>query len=1008
MSKQLFLVVALVCTVSFLSAQNVFDPSDSITTYNGSSPVGSVTNPGVPPNLVMSKWVRSQKVSWTTTNFKSYIWNGMQFRIRFPNNYNPANPGKYPVIIFFHGGGEIGNVYDNESQLIWGAQLFEQRINNGEWNGFLLFPQETSIGWNDYQFSRINSVLDTLQKYNNADPDRVIAMGLSAGGYGALAYASQYPKRVAVSLSSSPMQAASLTSTIGNWLHVPIWIANGGTDINPDPGSIQGFYTGVRNAGGNIYQTYFANSGHNTWTDMWTLKNSSGAYITDVYWANAHKAQPLVYFQNQQFCGGAPIAARMGITPGYYAYEWQQNGATIPGANGNEYTATQAGQYRVRFMRLAGGTWSAWSPNPVVISTKNCATDTLFTEHFSNDNTYNSTAAYSKSNFTCQNGIMTSGTDQFTQDATGVQGNRFLVNFTYSGSSCTYTAGDMVWSASNAIPVTPNTNYEYSFYTASQNATSPAQLAPTINGTPLISGSVSMTGTGNASWKKFTFAWNSGSATSANIGIINRTVATAGNDFAIDEICFKHLTASLYPACVINSAPANGATLSTQTTATLNWPSSATATTYDVYLWTGATAPLAPVANISGTSYNATGLKMGTLYNWYIAPRNTIGAATGCSTSATTFTTAGESGPLPACAVNLLPANGTVVATQASAALSWGAVANANAYDVYVWTGPGAPAAATAHVTTNSYQANGLAAGTSYSWYIVPGNARGSAKGCADHKATFSTPVSSDTGTGKGTGLKGDYYKNANLDGKIVFSRIDPVVNFNWGTGSPSPLIKPKSFSVRWTGFVQPMYSETYTFYTNADDGARLWVNGRLLGDSWKGHRFFKETSGRITLVAGVKYTIEMEYYEKKDNAIARLSWASASTPKQIIPQHQLFPPVAKEKDDDDKGIHPKPHLDFLDAVLNIKDGLVQTTGIYPNPIVSGQNTTLLINSDKDGTAMVQIISATGNGMISQQVTVRKGINRTQINTASLRAGLYIIYVSSNVNSPATLKLIIN
>jgi len=34
--------------------------------------------------------------------------------------------------------------------------------------------------------------------------------------------------------------------------------------------------------------------------------------------------------------------------------------------------------------------------------------------------------------------------------------------------------------------------------------------------------------------------------------------------------------------------------------------------------------------------------------------------------------------------------------------------------------------------------------------------------------------------------------------------------------------------------------------------------------------------------------------------------------------------------------------------------------------------------------------------------------NLLLVTTASLRAGLYIIYVSSNVNSPATLKLIIN
>ena len=358
---------------------------------------------------------------------------------------------------------KIGNVYDNEDQLVWAAQPFEQRINNGEWNGFMLFPQETSVGWDDNYFGRINGVLDTLQKYNNSDPDRVISMGLSSGGYGAVNYASIYPKRVAACLPSSPASIRTLDGGIPNFIHIPLWMANGGVDVNPDPYSAQAFYFSFRNAGGNMYQTYFVNDAHNTWTDMWNQKNAAGAYITTTYWNNAHKSQPLVYFQNQQFCDSKPIAARMGITAGYAGYEWQLNNATIPGANGNEYTATQAGQYRVRFLRTAGGTWSAWSPNPVVISTKTCTTDTLYAEHFTRDNYYVAEAEYKIGTISCQNGIMTSGTDQFTQDATGVQGNRFLIHYTSGASGCTYAAGDRVWNTYGAVTVTPNTNYEYSF-----------------------------------------------------------------------------------------------------------------------------------------------------------------------------------------------------------------------------------------------------------------------------------------------------------------------------------------------------------------------------------------------------------------------------------------------------------------------------------------------------------------------------------------------------------------
>ncbi|HTE12189.1 MAG TPA: hypothetical protein VK645_14500, partial [Chitinophagaceae bacterium] len=94
MFKSLLIFVAVLCCCSVINAQNVFNPADPIVTYNGSAAAGSSTNPNLPPWYVMSKWVRTSKMSWSTTNFKCYIWNGMPFRLRFPKNYNPANATK--------------------------------------------------------------------------------------------------------------------------------------------------------------------------------------------------------------------------------------------------------------------------------------------------------------------------------------------------------------------------------------------------------------------------------------------------------------------------------------------------------------------------------------------------------------------------------------------------------------------------------------------------------------------------------------------------------------------------------------------------------------------------------------------------------------------------------------------------------------------------------------------------------------------------------------------------
>src|SRR6185436_18128129 len=83
-----------------------------------------------------------------------------------------------------------------------------------------------------------------------------------------------------------------------------------------------------------------------------------------------------------------------------------------------------------------------------------------------------------------------------------------------------------------------------------------------------------------------------------------------------------------------------------------------------------------------------------------------------------------------------------------------------------------------------------------------------------------------DTASPGGTGLAATYVDTATLTGASV-SRVDPTIDFVWGTGSPAAGIAADTFSARWTGEIMPQFSQTYTFYTVSDDGVRLWVNGQ-------------------------------------------------------------------------------------------------------------------------------------------------------------------------------------
>jgi pimeloyl-ACP methyl ester carboxylesterase len=568
MRTHLLSLLLLMLALSDSYAQDVFDPADVNKEFP--NPL-----PPQPPQNRLAKWYRQKagsRIIWDDTRFKCYIWNGMPFRLRYPKNYNPASSTKYPMILFMHGAGESKpNVYENSDHLFWAAELFDTRIENNEWNGFLLFPHQ-SAGERTYDnshFDRMNSIIDSLEKYEHFDPHQLIVMGLSSGGGGSLAYTNRHPNRTAVCIPSDP---AFPSINVNAVVHIPYWISNSGADDNPRPGEVGNVMASLRNAGADTYQQYYAVGDRFSWVRMWDQTDVNGRPILTDYWKRAHKAQPIVFFGNTRFCADAAVSAKMGITAGFNAYEWQKNTTgtfvNIPGANSNEYTAAEFGAYRVRFKQTASSQWSVYSPQPIVISPKPCATDTLFSETFETNSPYlyfGPSWGYKNYNYFRQSGLYVPGTEVFTQDGAGKQGGLFMLNHTYPSiatggpdQTTPYAAGDVVWRISyplNDISVAPNTNYLFSFSVGNQTYKNPfVQIVPVVNGTILTPSNLTPQGAGNGSWTRYSYIWNSGSATTANFELrnnstINNAIAASenGNDFVIDEIS---LTKALSPGGV--------------------------------------------------------------------------------------------------------------------------------------------------------------------------------------------------------------------------------------------------------------------------------------------------------------------------------------------------------------------------------------------------------------------------------------------------------------------------
>jgi hypothetical protein len=355
------LLICMSCMINTTFAQpNVLNPNDPDVIFT------SGNQPALPTWGVMSKWGHTNRLSWNpySYGYKSYYFKGMAFRLKFPKTYqhNVADGKTYPAILFMHGLGEPGPVYDNEFHLVHGGQYHAQKIDDGTFDGFMIYPQ-SQAGYLQSYFPVMKDLMDSLVKYVKLDIDRLHVGGLSSGGQAVWDFAQQqqYAK---IACALEPISAAQYEDVnyFASHISIPIFVANGGQDVAPYPSTVTDIINSYKNLGGDIIQAFFPDQGHGAWNAFWTDPR---------YWPfiNAqHKANPLVYFQHDEFCPNEAVNAKLGLQAGFYAYEWQKNGVTVPGATTNILNVDSYGTYTARFKRTATSAWSAWSPNPAVIA----------------------------------------------------------------------------------------------------------------------------------------------------------------------------------------------------------------------------------------------------------------------------------------------------------------------------------------------------------------------------------------------------------------------------------------------------------------------------------------------------------------------------------------------------------------------------------------------------------------------------------------------------------------
>lgn len=171
-------------------------------------------------------------------------------------------------------------------------------------------------------------------------------------------------------------------------------------------------------------------------------------------------------------------------------------------------------------------------------------------------------------------------------------------------------------------------------------------------------------------------------------------------------------------------------------------------------------------------------------------------------------------------------------------------------------------------------------------------------------------------------------------------------------------------FGFVFEGYIDIIASGKHTFYTNSDDGSRLYIDDQLVVDNDGAHAA-TEKSGDICLEAGF-HSIKIEFFEKTGGNVLEINYSGPSHNKSTIGNIFSEPIVVN---------HTLPYNE-------------NTIGAYPNPF----HNHLIVSLPPSMEATIKVFNALGQSVLtSEQVQ-----GSIELDFHEQPRGIYILKVSEN------------
>lgn len=126
------------------------------------------------------------------------------------------------------------------------------------------------------------------------------------------------------------------------------------------------------------------------------------------------------------------------------------------------------------------------------------------------------------------------------------------------------------------------------------------------------------------------------------------------------------------------------------------------------------------------------------------------------------------------------------------------------------------------------------------------------------------------------------YYCGTEFEQKIGIS-VEPSIHMRYKGNKPFWYAPASGWSSRWEADLIVPDDNEYHFYTQSDDGLRLYIDGELLVDNWKDQKFRASMKQAQKRLSKGFHLLKVEHYFRSGKAAIRVKWSGGSVPVNTV-----------------------------------------------------------------------------------------------------------------------------